>query len=142
MTGNAPQSAVPDGFVLQSGRGPFTSHNGPFYHKPTEDGVCQAFQALDRHCNGVGLLHGGMISAFLDGLLANAAGKATQATPVTVNLNVSFLDMGRSGEWVVGKARVTRVTRDMAFVEGGASVGERDLARASAVFKLMRRRDA
>jgi hypothetical protein len=30
----------------------------------------------------------------------------------------------------------------MAFVEGGASVGERDLARASAVFKLMRRRDA
>jgi uncharacterized protein (TIGR00369 family) len=100
----------------------------------------QAFFALDRHCNGLGLIHGGMMSAFLDGLLAAAAARATGATPVTIHLSVDFLGMGRAGEWVMGEARVTRATRDLVFVEGRCHVGERDLARASGVFKLMRRR--
>ena len=59
---------------------------------------------------------------------------------MTVHLSIDFLDMGRAGDWVIGEARVTRVTRDLAFVEGRASVGGRDLARASGVFKLLRRR--
>ena len=90
------------------------------------------------------LIHGGMLSkAFLDGLLAGAAGRATGSTPVSVHLSIDFLDMGRAGDWVVGEARVTRTTRDTGgFVEGLApSVHGRDLARASGVFKLLRRRD-
>jgi uncharacterized protein (TIGR00369 family) len=130
----------PDGFVIQEGRGAFTTHNGPYYIKPTDHGVAQAFYALGRHCNGVGLIHGGMLSAFLDGLLAGAAGRATGLTPVTVHLSIDFLDMGRAGDWVIGEARVTRSTRDLAFVEGQASVGGRDLSRASGVFKLLRPR--
>ncbi len=126
--------------MIQPGRGAFTSHNGPFYYRPSEDGAHQAFFARLRHCNSVGLIHGGMLSAFLDGLLAAAAGRAAQATPVTVNLSVNFVDMGRAGDWVVGEARVTRTTRDLAFVEGKAAVLGRDLARASGVFKLLRRR--
>lgn len=139
-------SPPPDGFVLQTGRGPFTSHNGPFYHRPDAEEAHQAFLATERHCNSVGLVHGGMLSAFMDGLLAYAAGRGASAdgragpsTPVTVNLNISFLQMGRAGEWVIGEARATRVTRDMVFVEGRAHVGPRDLVRASGVFKLMRR---
>ncbi len=133
-------SIPPEGFILQQGRGAFTTHNGPYYHRPTLDGAAQAFHARQRHCNGVGLIHGGMLAAFLDGLLAAAAGRAAQTTPVTVHLSIDYLDMGRSGDWVVGEARVTRLTRDLAFVEGRASVGARDLARATGVFKLMRRR--
>ncbi len=130
----------PEGFVVQPGRGAFTAHNGPYYHRPDAPGLEQAFYARGRHCNGVGLIHGGMLSAFLDGLLASAAARATQATPITVHLSIDFLDMGRAGDWVMGEARVTRVTRDLAFVEGRAYVGPRDLSRASGVFKLMRRR--
>jgi uncharacterized protein (TIGR00369 family) len=130
----------PEGFVLSAGRGAFTTHNGPYYHRETPGGAMQAFYALPRHCNGVGLIHGGMLSAFLDGLLAGAAGRATGASPVTVHLSVDFLDMGRAGEWVIGEAHVTRTTRDLAFAEGVARIGERQLARASGVFKLMRRR--
>jgi uncharacterized protein (TIGR00369 family) len=132
--------APPEGFVIQTGRGAFTSHNGPYYIKQSDAGVIQAFHALARHCNGVGLIHGGMLSAFLDGLLAGAAGRETGSTPVTVHLSIDFLDMGRAGDWVIGEARVTRATRDLAFVEGHASVHGRDLARASGVFKLLRRR--
>ncbi len=100
----------------------------------------QAFFALSRHCNGLGLIHGGMLSSFLDGLMAGAAGQASGATPVTLHLSLDYLSMGRAGEWVLGEARVTRASRDIAFVEGRAHVAGRDLVRASGLFKLMRRR--
>jgi uncharacterized protein (TIGR00369 family) len=130
----------PAGFEPAIGRGAFTTHNGPFFHRPNAEGAEQAFFAVARHCNGLGLIHGGMLSAFLDGLLAAAAGRRSGATPVTMHLSVSFLDMGRAGEWVQGEARVTRLARDVAFAEGRAHIAGRDLARASGVFKLMHRR--
>jgi uncharacterized protein (TIGR00369 family) len=132
--------APPAGFVEAAGRGGFSTHNGPYFFKPDAEGAHQAFFALPRHCNGLGLIHGGMLSAFLDGLLAAAAARATGATPVTMHLSVDFLDMGRAGEWVMGEARVTRAARDVAFAQGRAHVGGRDLARATGLFKLMRRR--
>jgi uncharacterized protein (TIGR00369 family) len=131
----------PEGFVPATRRGPFTTHNGPYFQRTDGGAAEQAFFALDRHCNGVGLIHGGMLSAFLDGLLAAAAARATGATPVTMHLSIDFLDMGRAGAWVMGEARVTRTTGGIAFAEGRAHVAGRDLARASGVFKLLRRRD-
>ena len=130
----------PEGFMLQKGRGAFSGHNGPYFHRPREIGTEQAFFALPRHCNGLGIIHGGMISSFLDGLLAGAAARATGATPVTIHLSLDFLDMGRAGDWVIGEAEATRATRDLAFVEGRVRIQDRILSRASGVFKLMRRR--
>jgi uncharacterized protein (TIGR00369 family) len=131
----------PPGFVLQAGRGAFSSHNGPYYRRRAEDGIEQAFFALDRHCNGVGIVHGGMVSAFLDGLLAGATATGTGATPVTIHLSIDFLAMGRAGDWVLGRARLDRATREIAFAQGEARVGDHALARATGVFRLMRRRD-
>jgi uncharacterized protein (TIGR00369 family) len=130
----------PEGFVPHESRGAFSKHNGPYFHRLVPDGAEQAFFVLPRHCNGLGIIHGGMLSAFLDGLLAAAAARAARAVPVTIHLSLDFLDMGRSGEWVLGRAQVTRLTRDLAFVEGRAQMQDRTLARASGVFKLMRRR--
>ena len=135
-----PDDAIPEppgGFHRMAGRGAFTTHNGPYFHH--DDGT-QAFFALKRHCNGIGLLHGGMISAFLDGVLAGAAARGGGGTPITVHLSIDFLDMGRAGDWVMGEASLTRATSDLAFVEGRAHVAGRSLARATGVFKLMRRR--
>ncbi|MBA3810269.1 MAG: PaaI family thioesterase [Caulobacteraceae bacterium] len=126
--------------MASADRGAFSAHNGPYFHRITPRGAEQAFFAQKRHCNGLGLIHGGMLSAFLDGLLASAAARAARATPVTIHLSIDFLDMGRAGDWVLGEARATRVSRDIAFAEGHAHIGGRDLARASGVFKLMRRR--
>ena len=129
--------APPPGFVRSSGRGSFSTHNGPYFHR--EDGA-QAFFALKRHCNSIGLIHGGMLSAFLDGVLAGAASRGAGAVGVTVHLSIDFLDMGRAGDWVVGEASLDRLASDIAFVNGRAYVGGRTLARATGIFKLMRRR--
>ena len=130
----------PEGFVA-SARGPFTTHNGPFFHKLGEDGAFEhAFYVLGRHCNGIGIAHGGMLTTFLDGLLARAVFTRTGGVAVTIHLSVDFLSMARAGEWVFGDARVTRQTKDVVFVEGRVRVGERDVIRGSGVFKPMRRR--
>ena len=99
----------------------------------------QAFYALPRHANGLGLVHGGMLTAFLDGLMGAAVYRAARQTAVTIHLSIDFLHMARVGEWVMGEARVTRATRDVAFVEARAHVAGTDVVRGSSLFKLMRR---
>jgi uncharacterized protein (TIGR00369 family) len=134
----APQP--PEGYVLADGRGAFSTHNGPYFHRPGDGPLAeQAFYALDRHANGMGLVHGGMLSAFMDGVLAGAVWRGTGQRAVTIHLSIDFLHMARVGEWVMGEARLTRATRDVAFVEGRAFVGARDIVRCSGVFKLMTR---
>lgn len=131
----------PEGFIRSSNRGAFSTHNGPYFHKELPGEVTeQAFFALPRHANGIGLVHGGMLTAFMDGLLANAQYRETRKTGVTIHLSVDFLHMARVGEWVMGEARCTRATRDIAFVEGRAYVGGHDIVRASGVFKLMHKK--
>lgn len=132
--------AAPDGFVRSEARGPFSTHNGPYFHARPAEGAAQAFFVLPRHCNGMGILHGGMVSAFLDGLLGAAVGRATRTASVTIHLSLDFLSMARAGEWVIGESRVTRQTKDLAFAEGRLHVGNKDIARASGVFKLMHRK--
>lgn len=132
--------APPDGFVRSESRGPFSVHIGPYFHARPDEGAQHAFYVLRRHCNGMGILHGGMVSAFMDGLLGAAVGRATRTASVTIHLSLDFLSMARAGEWVIGNSRVTRHTKDLAFAEGRLHVGEKDIARASGVFKLMHRK--
>jgi uncharacterized protein (TIGR00369 family) len=130
---------APDGFVLSERRGPFTQHNGPLYHRPDPDVTAHGFFALKRHCNGLGIVHGGMLASFIDGMLGHAVSVDAQSAAVTIHLSLDYLSMARRGEWVQGEAKVTRRARDVAFAEARAFVGEKDVVRASAVFKLMER---
>jgi uncharacterized protein (TIGR00369 family) len=128
----------PEGFVRAEGRGLFSTRNGPYFVRPGEGPLVeQAFYAAPRHANGVGIVHGGMLSAFMDGVLAGAVWRGTQRRAVTIHLSIDFLHMARPGEWILGEARLTRATREVAFAEGRAYVGGRDVVRVSGVFKLM-----
>ena len=142
MTDDGPIPDPPDGFVRLDGRGGFASHNGPIFQRLPEadaDGVEQALYILPRHTNALGVLHGGMLSSFLDGLLGGAVRRGSQRTGVTIHLSVDFLRMARKGEWLLGEARMTHATKDVAFAEGRAHIGRHVVGRATGVFKLMGR---
>jgi len=132
------EARAPEGFEPSRSRGPFTSHNGPFFHKVTEDGFWHGFRVLDRHVNSHGIIHGGMLMTFADGLLATAVWRETGARAVTIRMSSDFVDMVRPGEWVQGTARVTRAARSVAFTEAEVLVGERVIVTATGVFKLFR----
>ena len=132
------QTPPPEGFELASSKAPFLNYVGPIYERRTEGGVERCFWAAEQHSNGLGLTHGGMLATFMDGTLALAC--TTQAqVPVTISLSLDYLRMARSGEWIIGEARILRATRELAFAEGRAHVGGVDVVRASGVFKLFTR---
>jgi uncharacterized protein (TIGR00369 family) len=141
LTGDEAAPPPPNGYAPSEGRGGFSTLNGPYFYRLGGDPPVaeQAFYALKRHANGLGLVHGGMLSAFMDGVLAGAVWRGTGKTAMTIHLSIDFLQMARVGEWVMGEGRLTRATRDVAFAEGRAYVGGHDVVRCSGVFKLMAR---
>ncbi len=82
---------APEGFILSTGRGPFTTHNGPYFHKFTDDGFFHGFRAVKRHCNGHGIVHGGMLMAFGDGVLATAVHMEAKRRSVTMRMTSDFV---------------------------------------------------
>lgn len=128
--------------MLLESRGEFQQHNGPWWQRISEADpqlIEHAVFLESRHTNGLGVLHGGMLSTFLDGLLGSAVRRGAGRTCVTVQLSVDFLRMARQGAWLTGQARMTHAAADLGFAEGQALVRGRVVGRASGVFKLMDR---
>jgi len=136
----SPAPNPPEGFEESTNRGPFTSHNGPFFHRVNPDGsFAHGFRAAHRHCNGMGIVHGGLITAFADSLMGTAVWRHTDIVGLTIRLNVDFLSIARVGDWVEGTACVSRATRSVVFVDAQVHAGARAIVAATGVFKLMRR---
>jgi uncharacterized protein (TIGR00369 family) len=132
-------SSPPEGFEPIASKAPFIDHVGPIYERRTPEGLCRrCFWAEQRHTNGLDLVHGGMLAAFLDGALARAVA-TDKLVPVTISLSLDYLRMARAGEWIIAEGRVLRTTRDMAFAEGRVQVGDVDVVRGSGVFRLFPR---
>jgi len=129
----------PAGFQQSTTRGPYTTHNGPFFHKTSESDFWHGVRLQKRHCNSQGIVHGGMLMAFADGVLGTAVFRETQTVALTMRMTSDFLSSARMGEWLEGTAWVTRATRSVVFCEGHLYVGSRSVFRASGVFKLMTR---
>lgn len=139
MTASDDDDNPPEGFTLSTTRGPYTSHNGPFYHRVTDDGFRHGVRIKERHCNSRGITHGGMLMAFADGLLGTAVFRETRTVALTIRMNSDFLSSARPGDWLEGTARVTRATRSVAFCEAELFVGDRAVMKATGLFKLMSR---
>ena len=134
----------PEPFRLSVRRGPFTTHNGPWFHWARADSFRQGVRLLDRHCNSRGIVHGGFLSSFADGLAATSVFREVKRSSVTIKLNTEFLRSAKSGEWLQGTARVSRATGKTAFVDAYAWVGEAQeppmdglIFRSSAIFRLL-----
>ena len=122
-------------------RGPFTRHNGPVYRRRLDTSYQSGFRVLERHCNGMGFLHGGMAAAFADSALAWAAWSVTESASVTMRLSMDYLQPVRLGDWLIADAKVVGVDGDIVHVEAELSRNERQMVcHAVGVFHLVRRK--
>lgn len=131
---------VPEPFKLSTRRGPFTVHNGPWFHWADNSAVKggefrQGIRLMQRHCNSRAIVHGGFLASFADGLAATAVFRETGQGSVTIKLNTEYLRVAQAGDWLQGTAHVIRRTGTMAFAEAIAWVGEgRDMLTDELVF--------
>lgn len=133
-------SNPPEGFTaLTLSRGnDFISVVGPLYAKSVGADLVLAFRVEQRHCNPMGICHGGMLSTFADMTLAigaNHAEKLGRFLP-TVSLACDFLAPAPLGCWVEGRTQVLRITRNLVFAQCLISADGTLALRSSGVLKL------
>ncbi len=134
-------SNPPDGFIHSASRGPYTTHNGPYFHKVAEDGrFWHGLRVQHRHCNVHGSLHGGMMSAFADGLLATAVSRGTKRRGVTIRMVCDLIGAVDAGAWLDGTAWLDGQEGEMAYAGAEAFADGRLVFTASGVFRTFPRR--
>jgi acyl-coenzyme A thioesterase PaaI-like protein len=124
------------GIVETSG---FLSLVGPLWQRVVDGAHEYAIVTQDKHHNRRGLVQGGLLMTFADrscGMTARfVSGKPTLAT---VQMDTHFIDSARIGEILISKPRVIRATRSLIFTTTELTAGNRCIASASGVFKILR----
>lgn len=121
---------------LIESRGFFRS-NGPSWTRTEGEARVYGFRALPKHLNRQGIVHGGMLMAFLDRTLGMEISAATGAPiQATIQLDTQFVSVVNAGDFVESRAKVVRRTRSVIFVWGELSVDGRPVARAQGIWKV------
>ena len=140
MSVPSPSPAVPEGFKERHFGEGFIGVNGPLYVRRTESAFQLGFRVEERHCNPMGILHGGMMATFCDMLLPISAhvlsGELGNRFLPTINLQIDYLAAAPLGSWVQGEAQLLRTTRSLVFMQGLVHADEVPAARVSGIFKI------
>ena len=132
--------AIPEGFKPRNFGGGFVGTVGPLYSRRIEGGVQLGFRVEERHCNPMGILHGGMMATFCDMLLPISAHYLSpdigQRFLPTINLQIDYLAGSPLGAWVQGEAQLLRATRSLVFMQGLVKADDVMAARVSGIFKV------
>jgi uncharacterized protein (TIGR00369 family) len=116
----------------------FSGLTGPLWSRPEGDGWAYGLLAESRHANGHGIVHGGMLVTLLDNTLGLAVWHATGLRPsVTMQLNTHFMAAARPGEFLEARGEILRLANSVAFVRGTLTVGDRLVAAADGLWKVL-----
>ena len=131
---------APDGFkpLSSGGNDLFVGINGPLYRKREDDRLVLGMRVQRRHCNPMGICHGGMLMTFADMAMAMAITyqeKLGRFVP-TISMSTDFLGPAPDGAWIEGRTDVLRKTRNMVFTQCLISIAGASIVRASGVFKI------
>lgn len=129
---------IPEGFrLLRDTGGQFIAVNGPLYFKKTDAGLLVGMRIEERHCNPMGVCHGGMLMTFCDmcmPMAANFAHRLGQFLP-TISMTTDFVGPAKQGDWLEGRTDVLKVTRNLVFTQAIITANGEAVVRASATFK-------
>ena len=127
-----------DGWAMVETSG-FLHLIGPLWHRLINGEHEYALATEDKHHNRRGLVQGGLLMTFADrtcGMTARyVSGRPTLAT---VQMDTHFVDSAKIGEILLSKPRVVRSTRSLIFTTTEVTAGDRCIAMASGVFKILK----
>ncbi len=126
---------IPEDFVPYTASD-FASTFGPVFESRRDAVPVLGVRAAQQHANSMGRVHGGLLLALSDTALGNFARSviADSAVAVTVDLNASFMDGARIGQWIEVHPRLDRKGRSMIFVSGEIRSDGSVIGRVSATF--------
>jgi acyl-coenzyme A thioesterase PaaI-like protein len=121
-------------------RNPFEDMVGPFYWRDEEAGRRIAFRAEQRHMNGAGFMHGGLLMTFADYALFCLAREILDRPGVTATLHGDFTGSARVGDLVECTGDVVHGGGSLVFIRGQISCAGQPLMHFSGVIKKVKPR--
>ncbi len=123
--------------------GPFMDRVGPVLKARSPEGQSiYALRADASHCNAIGMVHGGVITSLLDQAMAVEAWNAADRRPVvTLQMDTRFIGTARADEHLTASATLRHATLSTLFADAEVHSGERLIATATAVMKIVARKD-
>lgn len=112
---------------------------GPLYKLIDPGGIAMGLRIDERHCNPMGVCHGGTLMTFADVCLGSTvihSQKLESPIVPTINLGIDFLAAAKLGGWIEGRGRILRTTRNLVFIDGLIVSEEKAVARVNAIFKI------
>jgi uncharacterized protein (TIGR00369 family) len=144
MADDTTAGVIPEGFVVVDIADDFLRLVGPLRVKLEADGPRVGMLLEKRHGNPLGIAHGGCLMTLADMVMGFGCGFATKTPGVhpTITLNSDFVRGARIGNWVEGKAIITRRTPNFIFTRCDLVCAGEVVMSASAVFKVSAPRGA
>ena len=140
LTNSPAAPNVPEGFHPRSFGDGFIGVNGPLYVRRAGSTFQLGFRVERRHCNMMGICHGGMMATFCDMLMPISAHVLSAEIGMrflpTINLQIDYLAAAPLGAWVQGEAQLLRTTRSLVFMQGLVQADGVSVARTSGIFKI------
>ena len=138
MTAKAADKLKSDGWRIVETSG-FLHLIGPLWQRVVDGTHEYALATEDKHHNRRGLVQGGVLMTFADRTCGMSARFASdRPTLATIQMDTHFVEAGKIGEILTSKPRVVRSTRSLIFVSTEVKVGERCIAMANGVFKILK----
>jgi len=122
-------------------RAPFINHVGPLLQavENPPGTMTLGLQVETIHINTMGFMHGGMIATVCDSAMARSLVSKLQRRTVTLRMGIEYFDPVRQGDWLEAHARLVDHDEDVAHTECRVTVAGAMRARATAVFRLLRK---
>jgi len=118
----------------------FMKHNGGILFKTiSENEYLFKAKITENHLNAAGITHGGFIAAFVDAGAGTAAHRSADNNPcVTISLELKFISAVKFGQELIGKTKIQKKTKTMVFLTSELTAGNRIVATASGVWKILK----
>ena len=118
----------------------FAAANGPWFERVEKDRVIRCFKPGPQHGNALGIVHGGMLAAFLDSAMGTAVWRTLERRAVTLRLSIDYLGPGRIGDWLMAEGQVVGHDEHMVQVRGRLYGPRHDVLAGLGVFSLLSRK--
>jgi uncharacterized protein (TIGR00369 family) len=127
-----------EGWIIRDDEPGLISLVGPLWQRGEGKSITFGFLAQEKHLNRRNVVHGGTLMTFADQALGLTAREMTGGLPqATIQLDTHFLAPAVAGEFIAIHAEVVRHTRSILFLRGTLSVGERVIATAQGIWKVL-----
>ncbi len=138
MTDSTAEKLTCLGWTMVEASG-FIALVGPLWHRTVNGDHEYALIAEDKHHNRRGVVQGGVLMTFADRTCGMTA-RFVSGSPslATVQFDTQFVAAAKIGELLVSRPRVVRSTRSLIFMTTELIAGDRCVAMASGVFKVMK----